>query len=321
MSVAGFLSELRRLDIRVWVEGQQLRCNAPAGALTDELREQLRRRKQDIVTFLHVAEAASAQQGAIVPLQRNGARTPVFGVPGHTGDVFQYRELSLALGDEQPFYALQPPGLDGRSQPLASVEDLAAYFADQIRAFRPQGPWIIAGLCMGGTVAFELAQRLLAGERSAGLLVFFGVPYPAFFRPASLFRHHLENRAKGWQRRIRILAAQSGRERLGYAIWRMRLHKQPPDPFMRLRARLEEATLGAVRAYEPRPFPGRVHHFLPCAGWPERSRSQAERWRRVAPLVETYHGPEGCTVDDMLLGQYAPVFAGLFRRGCARAGL
>src|SRR2546427_7475953 len=34
---------------------------------------------------------------------------------------------------------LQPPGLDGRSEPLTRVEDLAAYFAAQIRTFHPNG--------------------------------------------------------------------------------------------------------------------------------------------------------------------------------------
>lgn len=320
MSVAGFLSELRRLDIRVWVDGDNLRCNARAGALTDELREQLRQRKNDIVSFLRMADALAVQQSAIVPLQQNGARPPVFGVPG-AGDVFCFRALAQALGDEQPFFGLQAPGLDGRSEPLTRVEDLAAYFAEQIRAFRPDGPWIIAGKCIGGTVAYELAQQLLAGGESAGFLALFGVPYPTFFGPLSLFLARIENRAQLWRRRARLLAAQSGGERLKYAIWRLRRFKEAPDPVMLIRAKVEAATVTAVRAYEPRPFPGRVHHFVPCDAWARRSQVKAQRWRSLAALVETYSGPDGCTEDDMLLAQYAPVFADQFRRSCARAGI
>jgi thioesterase domain-containing protein len=320
VSEAAFLSELRRLDIRVWVEGDKLRCNAPAGALTDELREQLRQRKNDIVSFLHMADTVAAQQSAIVPLQQDGAKAPVFGVPAHTGDVFCYRALAQALGDERPFFALQPPGLDGRSQPFTRVEDLAAYFVRQIRAFRPHGPWIVAGYCMGGTVAIELAQQLLAGGESAGFLAMFGVPYPVFFHPLSLLRHRIGVRVQLWRRRAGILAAQSSRERLEYFVWRLG-SKEPPDPAILLRARFEAATLSAVRAYEPRPFPGRVHHFFPCEAWPLRSRAQAQRWRSLAARVETSSGPDGCTADDMLLAQYAPIFAEQFRRSCARAGM
>jgi thioesterase domain-containing protein len=321
VSIAPFLSELRRLDIRVWVDGEQLRCNARTGALTDELREQLRQRKSEIVSFLRMADVVSAQPRGLVPLQASGSRAPIFGVPGHTGDVFQYQAFVEALGDERPFFALQPPGLDGCSQPLVSVEELASYFAEQIRAVEPRGPWIIAGLCMGGTVAFELAQRLLAGGSSDGFLALFGAPYPTFFRPLSLFRHHLQDRAVLWRHRVGLLATQSGRERLEYITWRLRPRKQAADPVMLARGRLEATTLRAVRAYKPRLFGGRVHHFLPCEAWPRRARSQAERWRSVVGHLETYAGPEGCTGDDMLLARHAPTFARLFRLSCTREGL
>lgn len=320
MSVAAFLSQLRRRDIRVWADGSNLRCNAPAGALTDELREELRRHKSDIVRFLQIAETVTAQQSAIVPLQTNGKRPPIFGLGGHSGDVFCYRPLARALGEERPFFGLQPPGLDGRSEPLTRMEDLAAYFAKEIRAFRPHGPWIIAGFCSGGTLAFELAQQLLAADRSAGFLAFFGAPYPSFFRPLRLLRHRLEYRARNWRLRARLLAAQSNRERLDYVVWRLRRRPEnaAPDPVTLMRAKVEQATLAALRAYEPRPFPGRLYHFLPCEAWAQHVR--AERWRSVAAVDETF-GPGGCDGDNMLHAQYAPVFAEHFRASCVRQGV
>jgi thioesterase domain-containing protein len=317
MNVAPFLSELRRLDIRVWLEGNSLRCDAPAGVLSDELREHLRECKKDIISFLQMADAVATQSSAIVPLQRHGSRAPVFAVPGHGGDVFCFRELAGALGPEQPFFGLQPPGLDGRSHPLSRIEDLAAYFAEQIRAFRPHGPWIVAGYCSGGTVAFELARRLLDAPGSTGTLALFGAPHPAFFRPLRFLRHRLEYRAEGWRRRARLLAGQSNRERLEYVMWRMRRNDgTEADPILRLRARVEEATLRALRAYEPRPFGGRVQHFIACEAWGRHVR--VERWRSVAPRLETYAGPHGCTGDDMLQTQHAPVFAEQFRHALAR---
>jgi len=138
--VPAFLEELRSRDIQVWTEGDQLRCNAPTGALTPELRDQLRQRKSAIVQFLRSAEALSRQERAIVPLQPRGQCVPVFAVPGHNGNVFSYRFLAQHLGDDQPFFGLQPPGVDGESDPLTRVEELAAYFAARIRAFRPDGP-------------------------------------------------------------------------------------------------------------------------------------------------------------------------------------
>jgi thioesterase domain-containing protein len=320
VSVAAFLSELRRHDIRVWVEGETLRCNAPAGALTEELREQLRQRKRDIVSFLHMAQASSARSDAIFPLQRNGSRPPVFGVPG-AGDIFCFRPLAQALGADQPFFGLQAPGLDGRGEPLERVEDLAAYFAEQIRAFHPQGPWIIAGKCIGGTVALELARQLAARGGACAFVALFGAAYPTFFRPLSLLRHRIEDRVGLWRRRIDILASQSAKERLQYVLWRLRRARQAPDPAAALHAKVLAATVRAVRAYEPRPFPGRVHHYLPCESWARRPHVRAERWRALAGMLETYCGPEGCTEDDMLLEEHAPLFAQHFRLSCAQAGL
>ena len=39
-----------------------------------------------------------------------------------------------------PIVSVQPPGLEEGSEPLTRVEDMARYFAEQIRAFRPVGP-------------------------------------------------------------------------------------------------------------------------------------------------------------------------------------
>ena len=182
-----------------------------------------------------------------------------------------------------------------------------------------RGPWIVAGYCMGGTLAFELARQLAGAGKPPACLVLLGAPHPAFFGRASQLRHQLGNRARGWRRRLALLAAQSGRERLAYVAWRLALSRRPADRVLAARARLEQATLAAVRAYRPRPYGGPVQHYLPCERWARRSGSQALRWASLAPRVETFFGPEGCTADDMLLGGHAAIFAEQLRRGCARA--
>jgi hypothetical protein len=139
VSAAALLSELRRRDIQVRVVGSELRCSAPAGTLTPELRAELQRHKNDVLELLSSAQALAAQARALVPLERGGSRAPIYGVPGHNGDVFCYRALSRALGAEQPFFGLQPPGLDGERAPLTRVEHLAGYFAAQIRARARRG--------------------------------------------------------------------------------------------------------------------------------------------------------------------------------------
>ncbi len=305
MSVSMFLADLRRRDIEVWSDGEQLRCDARAGALTPELREELRYRKGEILEFLRAAQALASQQRAIVPLQPNGNRVPVFAVAGHNGDVFAYRALAQALGGEQPFLGLQPPGLDGQSEPLTRIEDLAAYFAKQITAFRPSGPCIIAGYCAGSAIAFELAQQLEQGGVSVSFLALFGAPYPRFFR-------------RKWQLKWLLL------HKLDYILEGLtKLERQggaaDADPVLELRSRVEEATLAAVRRYKPRPFAGRVCLFLPCKQWVHAGCS-ALAWRKVAQQAQVFFGRNGVTVDNMLR-EHAVDFAELLGRCCDDAAV
>ena len=311
MNAAAFLSELRRRDIEVRAERGQLLCSAKAGALTPELREQLRRWKSDILDMLASAQALAAQERAIVPLQASGTRTPIFGVPGHNGDVFCYRALAQRLGEDQPFYGLQPPGADGQDAPLERVEELAAGFAQQIRAFRPEGPYLIAGYCAGGTVAHELAQQLASDGARVSLLALFGAPHPSYFRLPAQLREHLADRLE----MILELGRRSPAECRRYLAERLRLRRErlraraaaAKDPLLIQRGKVERATLVAVRAYSPRPYAGRVAFFLPSREW-----DPARRWRSVAPGAEEYFGPDGCGSEDMLREPNAGAFAQLF---------
>ncbi|QFS52513.1 non-ribosomal peptide synthetase [Nostoc sphaeroides] len=56
-----FLAYLKSLDIKVWVEGEQLRCNFPKGILTPTLQAELSDRKAEILQFL----AQSSQQPSL----------------------------------------------------------------------------------------------------------------------------------------------------------------------------------------------------------------------------------------------------------------
>ncbi|HZT33357.1 MAG TPA: amino acid adenylation domain-containing protein [Bryobacteraceae bacterium] len=52
---APFLSQLRRLGVQVFAEGESLRCRAPEGVLTGDLRKQIAERKSEVLAFLRAA--------------------------------------------------------------------------------------------------------------------------------------------------------------------------------------------------------------------------------------------------------------------------
>jgi thioesterase domain-containing protein len=319
--VATFLADLRDRDIRVWAARDRLRCNAPAGALTPELRDQLRKHKSEILEFLCTAEALSRQQRAIVPLQPRGTRAPVFAVGGHNGDVFCYRALVQYLGEDQPFFGLQPPGVDGHGEPLASVEELAAYFAAQIRAFRPNSPYIIAGYCGGGTIAFELARQLVQDGADIRFLALFGSPYPTSYRLLPQLRQILAHQVRRVRKHALALASGSWVERCLYITEKLRLRKARSvaaraaarDPVLVLLAKVGRATKAALHRYTPSYFSGRVKIILPSKAWLDFAGVPLQ-WRSVAQYTEEYFGPDGCDGANMLREPYAMAIADLFRR-------
>jgi hypothetical protein len=67
MRTVELLSELRSRDIKVWAEDDRLGYDAPKGALTSDLREELVNRKAEILALLHRADTATSS--AALPLK------------------------------------------------------------------------------------------------------------------------------------------------------------------------------------------------------------------------------------------------------------
>jgi len=108
----------------------------------------------------------------LVPLQPQGFKKPFFCIHPIFGVVLPYYELATHLGNDQPFYALQPCGLDGLQPPLTSIEEMAACYIKALRQIQPKGAYQLGGWSFGGLVAFEMAQQLhKAGEKVSLLAI------------------------------------------------------------------------------------------------------------------------------------------------------
>ncbi|MCP4664693.1 MAG: hypothetical protein GY856_55640 [bacterium] len=71
VSTVEFIAHLHRADVELWAEGDRLRFSAPKGALTPALRDQLVKRKGEVLQFLHgTMVAAEAGAPALEPVPR-----------------------------------------------------------------------------------------------------------------------------------------------------------------------------------------------------------------------------------------------------------
>ena len=309
-----FLDHLRSLDVRVSTEGERLKVSAPAGTLTPELKEELIQRKPEILAVLSAIRAWEHSPYSIVPIQPSGSRTPVYGCPGHNGDVFCYVRLARHLGGDQPFYALQPPGLDGKRPPLERVEELAARYVEDLVTFQPNGPLVLMGFCLGGAVAFETARQLLARGRDVSMLFLLASSCPTTLwricrTPANILSITREV--------LKKLSQLHGREKLRYLTEKAtnllrRRNLAPPEPqeeAVHYRVRVEEATASAVANYRPQFYPGPVTMLLPSEEW-RYSFDRLMDWKRfTGPEFEVRAGPEGCDGNMILLEPSVLVFA------------
>lgn len=102
----------------------------------------------------------------LIPLQAKGDKTPIFAVPGAGGNALSMQQLSHVLGNKQPFYCLEPVGLDGYATPMASVEEIAEFNLLALKSVQPTSSYRLLGYSNGGIVAFEMARKLLdRGEK------------------------------------------------------------------------------------------------------------------------------------------------------------
>ncbi|RVD67359.1 hypothetical protein EN751_37235, partial [Mesorhizobium sp. M4A.F.Ca.ET.029.04.2.1] len=111
---------------------------------------------------------ASTRPSALVPIQTGGLRTPLFCPHPFGGHVLFYGPLAKALGAEQPFFGLQARGLNGEVKPHLSIPEMARDYVEAIKSVQPHGPYQLAGLSMGGSIAWEMACQLRdAGDEIA----------------------------------------------------------------------------------------------------------------------------------------------------------
>ncbi|HEX7271292.1 MAG TPA: AMP-binding protein [Casimicrobiaceae bacterium] len=109
----------------------------------------------------------------LIPLRREGGKTPLFLIHGRLGQAFVSPHFLALLGDDQPVWAFQARGLDGLHEPHPTIEAMAADYLHEMRAQRPRGPYFIGALCVGAFVANVMARALRdAGEPVLPLLLF-----------------------------------------------------------------------------------------------------------------------------------------------------
>jgi thioesterase domain-containing protein len=72
---------------------------------------------------------------------------------------------------------------DGAGIVPRRLEEMAARYVQELRTVQRHGPYLIGGWCLGGDVAFEMAQQLQTAGEEVAMLVMVDNPRPEFVAP------------------------------------------------------------------------------------------------------------------------------------------
>jgi amino acid adenylation domain-containing protein len=117
----------------------------------------------------------------LIPVHAIGIGRPIFFVPGGDGGLGAmevYGQLAEYVPD-RPFFGLCSTRSDGTWRLLQpNVKRLAERFIKEMKRIQPQGAYDLAGGCIGGVIAFEVARQLVASGEEVRRVVLLDTQFP-----------------------------------------------------------------------------------------------------------------------------------------------
>ena len=212
---------------------------------------------------------------SVVPLRAGNGHRPFFLIGWAGGEVLGYRELVESLDSEVPIFGLRAPGVDRDTLPLATIEEMAHYYVQEIQRVQPEGPYLLGGYCFSGLVAYEMGGQLLEQGESLDLLALIDTyPHGTSRRPTRIeierekFKAFRESGPRGkaeWVRRRARGLGDRIRDELYFASGRFvydvlasrGLNNMPHGPWRLVLI----ASSRARRLYAPRSANLKIHFF------------------------------------------------------------
>ncbi|MFD1952572.1 SDR family oxidoreductase [Sphingomonas arantia] len=152
-----------------------------------------------------VSDAAPARRAPdLIAIRPGDPRSALFIVHDGLGETLLYRSLAYRLAAGQAVFGIEPARRADGSVGYVSIPDMAADYVARVRRQQPDGPYLIAGLCAGGVIAFEMARQLQdAGATVAMVAIFDAADVEADMRRFYVMRaridrlRHLMQSARG----------------------------------------------------------------------------------------------------------------------------
>lgn len=103
---------------------------------------------------------SNTDQSSVVLLRAGQDHPAVFFIHDGDGETLLYRTLAQHLDPAIPVYGIQPNCRPEAPILHSRIEDAVTYYVQQIQQVQPHGPYLLAGMCVGGVLALAIAQQL-----------------------------------------------------------------------------------------------------------------------------------------------------------------
>lgn len=106
---------------------------------------------------------AAVQIPGVVEIRRGQSKAAIFLVPGGYGRMLEmtmYAQVMKHLSHDINVFGLLADGINGIQSLPNSVSDMVSAYLERIKVLQPSGPYLVVGECIGGSVAYEIAQQL-----------------------------------------------------------------------------------------------------------------------------------------------------------------
>jgi len=202
----------------------------------------------------------------VVELQAGDpARKPLILLHPVGGHVYFYRDLVRHLDPQLPVYGIRAQGVEGEAEPLTSVLEMARVYTAALQALQPQGPYYLGGASFGGTLAYAMAQQLLARGDEVAFLGLIDTPSPGnmpepFEENVDILFYMLKVGEKA-EIDLGALRAMDEDQQLDFFLqhssWKFSSAQE-----LKTMLQLFKTNERAMCDYVPQVYPGKLHFFL-----------------------------------------------------------
>ncbi len=166
-------------------------------------------------TVARLAEAIRGQESGPswrVDIRPGGSKAPLLCIRAG----LEFRDVMRELGPDQPVYGVRDHDILDRLGSF-TLEQMTAECVQRVRQLQPQGPYLLSGHCLGGLMAFRVAQALQAQGQEVAFLALFEADSPGYrprfgrgggfvrFNASKVRLHASDLRQLDWQQRFRYL--------------------------------------------------------------------------------------------------------------------